>query len=121
VRQSTASSPGSGLVADRGRGVPGGVEPIDGRDPDAGLPDRDLFYFDPSDLSWEAEDALVRGAADLFSDLPSPVQLRNQARVHLWFEPLWGHHAAFHLLPGRDHPFRVNHVLLRRHARARRG
>jgi hypothetical protein len=63
---------------------------IDGGDPDARLLDRDLFYFDPSDLSWEAEDALVRGAADLFSDLPSPVQVRNQARVHLWFESRFG-------------------------------
>lgn len=63
---------------------------VDGRDPDAGVLDRDLFYFDPSDLSWEAEDAVVREAADLFSDLPSPVQVRNEARVHLWFEGRFG-------------------------------
>ncbi len=34
---------------------------LDGRDPDAGVLDRDLFYFDPSDLSWEVEDAWCSG------------------------------------------------------------
>jgi len=63
---------------------------LDGRDPDAGVLDRDLFYFDPSDLSWEVEDAVVQRAAALFSDLPTPVQVRNEPRVHLWFEGRFG-------------------------------
>jgi len=63
---------------------------LDGRAPDTGVLDRDLFYFDPSDLSWEAEDVVMRRAADLFSDLASPVQVRNEARVHLWFEYRFG-------------------------------
>lgn len=63
---------------------------LDGRDPDAGVLDRDLFYFDPADLSWEAEDAVVQKAADLFSDLTSPLQVRNEARVHLWFADHFG-------------------------------
>jgi len=63
---------------------------MDGRDPDAGVLDRDLFYFDPSDLSWEAEDVVVQEAADLYSDMSSPVQVCNEARVHLWFEDRFG-------------------------------
>ena len=60
---------------------------LTGRDADYGVKDFDLFYFDPSDLSYMAEDVVVRRAADAFSTELSPlVEVRNQARVHLWFE-----------------------------------
>jgi uncharacterized protein len=55
------------------------------RDPGHGIKDYDVFYFDP-DLSWEAEDGVIRRAADLFADLGADIELRNQARVHLWYE-----------------------------------
>lgn len=62
-----------------------------GRDPDHGVKDYDLAYFDGSDLSYEAEDVIIRRAA---RDLPPPldtlVEIRNQARVHLWFEGRFG-------------------------------
>ncbi len=62
-----------------------------GRDPDHGIKDYDLIYFDGSDLSYEAEDVVIRRAA---RDLPAPldrlVEVRNQARVHLWFEGRFG-------------------------------
>lgn len=55
------------------------------RDPDYGIRDYDLAYFDP-DTSYEAEDIFIKRAAALF---PPPfdalVEVRNQARVHLWF------------------------------------
>ena len=55
-----------------------------------GVKDADLAYFDDSDLSWEAEDAVIRRAADVFADCPLPVEVRNQARVHLWYPQKFG-------------------------------
>lgn len=51
-----------------------------------GVLDYDVFYFDDADLSWEAEDAVIRRCAAHFEGFPGPVQVRNQARVHLWYE-----------------------------------
>jgi hypothetical protein len=62
-----------------------------GRDPDYGLKDFDLCYFDGSDLSYEAEDRVIRRAAAAFPpNLAALVEVRNQARVHLWFEARFG-------------------------------
>jgi len=61
-----------------------------GQPPDAGILDYDLAYFDGSDLSWEAEDAVIRAGQQIFAGLPAPVQIRNQARVHLWYEGRFG-------------------------------
>ncbi|MER8365431.1 nucleotidyltransferase family protein [Mesorhizobium sp. M1378] len=55
-----------------------------------GIRDVDLFYFDESDLSYEAEDLVIRCAAEHFEGLTLPVEIRNQARVHLWFEARFG-------------------------------
>jgi hypothetical protein len=55
-----------------------------------GIKDVDLFYWDNSDLSYEAEDIVIGRGAELFSDLPVPVEIRNQARVHLWYEHHFG-------------------------------
>jgi hypothetical protein len=63
-----------------------------------GIKDIDLFYFDPSDLSYEAEDRIIRRGDTLFAGSPVPVEIRNQARVHLWF----GRHFGFEIEPIRD-------------------
>jgi hypothetical protein len=63
---------------------------LTGRPSGHGVKDIDLFYFDAADLSWEAEDAVIRAAAALFDGLPAPVEIRNEARVHLWFEERFG-------------------------------
>jgi hypothetical protein len=55
-----------------------------------GVADIDVFYFDDSDLSYEAEDVVIQRLAARFGHLPLPVQVRNQARVHLWFEQKFG-------------------------------
>ncbi len=55
-----------------------------------GISDIDIFYFDASDPSWEAEDVVIRRLALRFAHLPLPVQVRNQARVHLWFPGKFG-------------------------------
>lgn len=62
---------------------------LDGRAPGAGIRDYDLFYFDP-DTSYEAEDAVIRRAGSLFADLAVQVEVRNEARVHLWYEEHFG-------------------------------
>lgn len=54
-----------------------------------GVRDADLFYFDP-DTSWDAEDAVIRRGAELFGDVPVPVEIRNEARVHLWYADRFG-------------------------------
>jgi uncharacterized protein len=64
---------------------------LTGRPPEHGLKDYDLAYFDASDLSYEAEDAVIRRAAGAFPPpLDRLVEVRNQARVHLWFETKFG-------------------------------
>ena len=64
---------------------------LTGRDPDYGIKDYDLGYFDASDLSYEAEDAVIRRVKAAFDEpLRSMVEVRNQARVHLWFEAKFG-------------------------------
>jgi hypothetical protein len=51
---------------------------------DHGINDYDIFYFDP-DISWQAEDAVI---SELQGGLEKPgvkIEVRNQARVHLWY------------------------------------
>jgi hypothetical protein len=64
---------------------------LTGRALDYGIKDYDLAYFDASDLSYEAEDAVIRRVKAAFDEpLRSMVEVRNQARVHLWFEAKFG-------------------------------
>jgi hypothetical protein len=64
---------------------------LTGRDPDYGIKDYDLGYFDASDISYEAEDVVIRRAATAFAPpFDALVEVRNQARVHLWFEGKFG-------------------------------
>jgi hypothetical protein len=51
---------------------------------DYGIADYDIFYFDP-DTSWQAEDAVIRKLQGQFSRTGARVEVRNQARVHLWY------------------------------------
>ncbi|MGJ7516983.1 nucleotidyltransferase family protein [Pseudomonas baetica] len=60
-----------------------------GLPPERGIKDYDVFYFD-TDLSWEAEDAVIRSVECLFQDLEVHVEIRNQARVHLWYGQRFG-------------------------------
>ena len=67
------------------------VNHLTGRDPDYGLKDYDLGYFDAGDLSYDAEDRVIRRAAAAYpAPLDTLVEVRNQARVHLWFEDRFG-------------------------------
>jgi hypothetical protein len=62
---------------------------LTGRAPDYGIKDYDIFYFDP-DTSWEAEDAVIRRVTAVLSDTGAAVEVRNQARVHLWYPVKFG-------------------------------
>lgn len=62
-----------------------------GRDLDYGVKDYDVGYFDASDISYEAEDVVIRRVAAAFQPpLCDLVEVRNQARVHVWFEERFG-------------------------------
>ncbi|MCR3751543.1 nucleotidyltransferase family protein [Lentzea californiensis] len=61
-----------------------------GRPAAEGVLDYDLFYFDASDLSWEAEDVVIRAGRERFAGVPATVEIRNEARVHLWYEEKFG-------------------------------
>jgi hypothetical protein len=55
-----------------------------------GRKDYDVGYFDP-DTSWDAEDVVIKRVASAFDEpFRSEVEVRNQARVHLWFRDRFG-------------------------------
>ena len=68
---------------------PHGLDRLDRPDPAPGRRDADFFYFD-ADTSWDAEDEVIRAGGKLFADLPMPVEIRNEARVHLWYADHFG-------------------------------
>lgn len=55
-----------------------------GRDVQHGIRDYDFFYFDP-DTSYAAEDAVIHHVREAFADVTEAIEVRNQARVHLWY------------------------------------
>lgn len=61
-----------------------------GYDLNQGIEDYDLVYFDP-DTSAEAQDAFIQKGRELFGDIP--VEIVNQARVHLWSFEQFGYRA----------------------------
>jgi hypothetical protein len=64
---------------------------LTGREDDYGIKDYDLGYFDAADTSYDAEDLVIRRVAAAFRPpLREMVEVRNQARVHLWFEGKFG-------------------------------
>lgn len=70
---------------------------LDEREASRGIKDYDLVYHNAADLGWDAEDRAIRAAASACEDLPVEVEVRNEARVHLWYEAKFG-------LPCRPYP-----------------
>jgi uncharacterized protein len=54
------------------------------------IKDYDLVYFDSADLSIEAERAVGEQANQLLGDLGVPVDVTNEARVHVWYPERFG-------------------------------
>jgi len=63
--------------------------------PTYGIKDYDLIYFDNSDLSHEAEDKVIKRGLTIFDSLSVPVDLVNEARVHMWYKD----HSGFSIPP----------------------
>lgn len=64
---------------------------LTGRPLDYGIKDYDLAYHDAGDVSYEAEDVVIKRVAAAFEPpLRDLVEVRNQARVHLWFAGKFG-------------------------------
>ena len=61
-----------------------------GRAPAYGLKDLDIVYFDGADLSAETEAAHEMRLRTLFADLPVKLDVKNEARVHLWYKDVFG-------------------------------
>ncbi|MFC5327072.1 nucleotidyltransferase family protein [Bradyrhizobium oligotrophicum] len=80
-----------------------------GRPVDHGINDYDIFYFDP-DTSWDAEDAVIRRIASCLDAVDAKVEVRNQARVHLWYPTKHGrpYPAATRSTDGIDRFLTVN-------------
>jgi hypothetical protein len=60
------------------------------RPPAEHIRDYDVFYYDASDLSYEAEDFHIKRLSQAFAELGAAIELRNQARVHLWYKAKFG-------------------------------
>ncbi len=63
---------------------------LTGRPSGHGIKDIDLTYFDDKDVSWSAEDDVIKRGQAAFAHSALPVEIRNQARVHLWFKQRFG-------------------------------
>lgn len=62
-----------------------------GFDSNHGIKDYDLVYYYSSDISHEGEDSYVKKGNELFKGIPGQVEIKNQARVHLWYEKHFGY------------------------------
>ena len=58
--------------------------------PENGIKDYDLVYYDADNTSYEAEDIFIKKGKEIFNDIPVLVEIRNQARVHIWYEKHFG-------------------------------
>ena len=61
-----------------------------GRAPTHGIADIDIVYFDANDLSERAESRNAARIRAAFSDVPAWIDVKNQARVHLWYGDRFG-------------------------------
>jgi len=64
---------------------------LHGFDLSFGIKDHDLAYYDATDISYEGEDAVIRRGRTLFGPVSGTVEIRNQARVHVWHERHFGY------------------------------
>ena len=61
-----------------------------GYPPDHGIRDVDIVYFDGEDLTAESEQAEAQRIASLFAHSSVRCDVKNEARVHLWYEARFG-------------------------------
>ena len=56
-----------------------------------GISDLDIVYCNPADLSAEAEDRIANELTGQLALLDWPVDVKNQARVHIWYHAKFGY------------------------------
>ena len=61
-----------------------------GYPPDHGIRDVDIVYFDGDDLRADSETRVEQRIRSLFAGLPVAFDVKNEARVHLWYEAKFG-------------------------------
>lgn len=61
-----------------------------GYDINYGITDIDLIYFDSNDLSEDAENKAISKANKMFSNVKYIFDVKNEARVHLWYKKKFG-------------------------------
>ncbi len=61
---------------------------------DHGISDIDIIYFDPNDMSEDGEQAQAERIRALFHDVPTKIDVKNEARVHMWYEAKFGNAIA---------------------------
>jgi hypothetical protein len=60
------------------------------RDPGDQIKDYDIFYFDADDLTADSERRVQAHVQDRLAHLRISVDIKNQARVHLWYPERFG-------------------------------
>jgi len=62
-----------------------------GNDLNYGISDIDFVYYDHANLSFEAEDAQIQKITSALSPCQHKLDIKNQARVHLWYKDHFGY------------------------------
>ena len=63
---------------------------IHGYDFNTFIKDIDVLYWDEDDLSWQSENSYIQALTESLSDMEIPFDVKNIARVHLWYEERFG-------------------------------
>lgn len=63
---------------------------LHGYEIDKNINDYDIVYFDP-DTSYEKEDIVIKKIENALLHLNVKIDIKNQARVHLWYGKKFGH------------------------------
>jgi uncharacterized protein len=56
-----------------------------------GISDMDIVYFDPTDVSESSEQGHAERVRSLLPSLSTKLDIKNEARVHLWYEQKFGY------------------------------
>lgn len=58
---------------------------------DYGIKDIDFVYFDDKNLDKDSENEVVSKIKELYADLDIEIDVKNEARVHLWYKEHFGY------------------------------
>lgn len=58
---------------------------------DYGIKDIDFVYFDDKKLDYESENLILSNVKELFADYTMEIDVKNQARIHLWYKDHFGY------------------------------